>query len=137
MKEEDRKIIEEIMDGMRCSHNFKCVENGFEMLCKAQECELETHLECLECNRLLPCLFTLKVDKMVFCQCPLRVYIGNKIMEQAMIKIGGTVRHKSRIDGGKYEYCCVLRIESSDVIESYRSIISTESERSQNNFKDQ
>jgi len=54
-----------------------------------------------------------------------------------MIKIGGTVRHKSRIDGSKYQYCYVLRIESSDVIESYRSIISTESERFQNNFKDQ
>ena len=54
-----------------------------------------------------------------------------------MIKIGGTVRHKSRIDGSKYQYCYVIRIESSDVIESYRSIIITESERSQNNFKDQ
>jgi hypothetical protein len=78
MKEEDRKKIEEIIEGMHCSKNFNCVENGFEGLCKAKECGLENYLECLEYNLICPCLFMLKVDRIVFCQCPLRVYIAKK-----------------------------------------------------------
>lgn len=79
MKEEDRKKIVEIIDGMHCPKNFKCVENGFELLCKVKECGLEHCLECLECNQILPCLFMVKVDKIAFCLCPLRVFIAKKI----------------------------------------------------------
>ncbi|MBW1766562.1 MAG: hypothetical protein JRI43_04940 [Deltaproteobacteria bacterium] len=42
--------------------------------------------------------------------------------ERAMIKIDGTVRHKSRIDEGKYQGCYVLGIESPDIIESCRPV---------------
>ena len=81
IKEEDRKKIQEIIDRMHCSKNFECIENGFESLCKAKECGLENYLECLECNLISPCSFMLKVDKIVFCQCPLRLYIEKKIKE--------------------------------------------------------
>ena len=38
--------------------------------------------------------------------------------ESTMIKIDGAVRHKTRIDKGKYQDCYLLGIESSDIIES-------------------
>ena len=38
--------------------------------------------------------------------------------ERAMIKIDGTVRRKTRIEKGKYQGCCLLGIESPDIIES-------------------
>jgi hypothetical protein len=82
MKEEYRKKIEEIIDGIRCPDNFKCVEGGFERLCKATECGLEYHLECLETNRMFPCKFELLLDNLRFCQCPLRVFIAKNINEE-------------------------------------------------------
>ena len=38
--------------------------------------------------------------------------------ERTMIKIDGTVRHKSKIDEGKYTGCYILGIESPDIIET-------------------
>jgi hypothetical protein len=78
-KEEYRKKIQEIIDKIHCPKNFECIENGFERLCKAKECGLENYLECLESNLIFPCSFMLNVDKTIFCQCPLRVYIEKKI----------------------------------------------------------
>jgi len=38
----------------------------------------------------------------------------------AMIKVDGTVRHKTLIKEGKYRDCYILGLESPDIIESYR-----------------
>ena len=78
MREEDRKIIEEIMDGMRCPKEFQCVESGFERMCKAKDFGLESYLECLDEHPNV-CLFSLSFGEGHFCQCPLRVYLSKKL----------------------------------------------------------
>ncbi len=40
----------------------------------------------------------------------------------AIIKVQGTVRHKSKIREGKYEGCYILGIESPDIIEGWKSL---------------
>ncbi len=39
-----------------------------------------------------------------------------------MIKVDGTVRHKSKIEEGKYKDCYILGIESLDIIDSCNPI---------------
>ncbi|MFC1535204.1 hypothetical protein ACFL7M_17790 [Thermodesulfobacteriota bacterium] len=79
MKEEVRKKIEEIIDGINCPKDFKCVEGGFERLCKTSDIGLEQSLVCLECQQLLQCQFAVKYDKTYFCQCPVRVYLAKNL----------------------------------------------------------
>ena len=78
MKDEDRKRIEEIMGGMRCPKDFKCVNSGFEEMCKARDFGLEKFLDCLEADPG-ECSFALPFGHSHFCQCPLRVYIFKKL----------------------------------------------------------
>lgn len=40
----------------------------------------------------------------------------------AIIKVQGTVRHKTKIGDGKYEGCYILGIESPDIIEGWQTI---------------
>jgi len=60
MKEEDRRRIEEIVDGMQCPKDFQCVESGFEHMCKG-------------------CPFSLSFGEGHFCRCPLRVYLSKNL----------------------------------------------------------
>ena len=78
MKEEDKKMIEEIIGGMQCPKNFKCAEGGFEDLCKATDIGLENFLNCLEKNPA-DCPFALSYGLRYLCQCPLRVYLAKKL----------------------------------------------------------
>jgi len=78
MKEEDRKKIEEIVDGMQCPKDFICVESGFERMCQAKDFGLESYLECLDDNPQ-GCPFSLSFGEGHFCQCPLRVYLSKKL----------------------------------------------------------
>lgn len=78
MKEEDKKRIEELIAGMQCPKDFKCIDSGFENLCKAKDFGLENYLECLEHNPH-GCKFALRFGDGYFCQCPLRVYLNKKL----------------------------------------------------------
>ena len=50
MKDDEMKKIEEIMAGMKCPKNFKCAENGFEHLCRAEDFGAKDYLDCFENN---------------------------------------------------------------------------------------
>lgn len=78
MKEAYKNLIEEIMPGMQCSKNFTCVESGFENLCKARYCRNENYLECLEPNPE-SCEYALPNSSGYLCQCPLRIYLREKL----------------------------------------------------------
>jgi hypothetical protein len=78
MKEEEKRIIEEIMAGMQCPKGFRCAESGFEILCKAKDFGLDRYLECLEPDPQ-SCSFAIAYGSVFFCQCPLRVYLGKKM----------------------------------------------------------
>ena len=78
MRDEDRKKIEEIMDGMRCPKGFACAENGFENLCRAEDIGLDKCLQCLEGNPRA-CPFAMPYGSAHYCQCPLRVYLAQKL----------------------------------------------------------
>ena len=78
MKDDDRKRIEEMTGNIKCPKNFKCVESGFENLCKAKDFGLDDYLECLE-EDPQKCKFALSFGNGYFCQCPLRVYLAKKL----------------------------------------------------------
>jgi len=78
MKDDDRKRIEEMTGNIECPKNFKCVESGFENLCKAKDFGLDAYLECLE-EDPQKCKFALPFGNGYFCQCPLRVYLAKKL----------------------------------------------------------
>jgi hypothetical protein len=78
MDEEIRKTIEEIMGQLQCPKNFKCAESEFEVLCKVKRIGLGNHLECLEQNPS-QCKFASPFRNCYLCQCPIRVYIFEKL----------------------------------------------------------
>lgn len=78
MKEEDKKKIEEIMQGLKCEKNFSCANSGFEILCKAEDIGLDNYLECLESDPQ-ECNFALSFGYRFMCQCPIRGYLAKKL----------------------------------------------------------
>ncbi len=78
MTEIDKKKIKEIMDGMECRKDFKCAESGFEKLCRAEDIGIEGFLICLE-EKNNTCNFAFSFGNKIFCNCPLRVYLGKKL----------------------------------------------------------
>ncbi len=78
MKDEDRRKVEEIMDGMQCTKNFKCAESGFKHLCSSKDFGVENYLDCLEENPSA-CPFALSFGYSHLCQCPLRVFLAKKL----------------------------------------------------------
>ena len=81
MMKQDRKRIQQIIDGMQCPKNFICVESEFEDLCRARDFGDEKSLQCLE-EISPPCPFAGVYDygfEMRFCRCPLRVYIARHL----------------------------------------------------------
>jgi hypothetical protein len=78
MRDEDLEKIEELIGGMHCPKDFRCVESGFERLCKAKDVGLDHHLVCLEAGGF-QCRFALVVERDYYCGCPLRVYIARHL----------------------------------------------------------
>jgi hypothetical protein len=79
--QQDRKRIQDIIEGMQCPKNFKCVESEFEDLCRARDFGDEKSLQCLE-ETSPPCPFAGVYNygfEMRFCRCPLRVYIAKHL----------------------------------------------------------
>ena len=66
------------MGGMQCPKGFKCVDSGFERLCKAKDQGLPNYLDCLEENPD-SCTFALPFGYGHLCRCPLRVYIAKRL----------------------------------------------------------
>lgn len=78
MKEEFKKKIDEIMAGIQCPKDFKCVSTDLNQLCKARDIGLYNYLECLEANRK-GCPFAFSFGDRYFCHCPLRMYLAKKL----------------------------------------------------------
>ena len=78
MKKRHREAIEEIMSTIKCPKDFICYRSGFEKLCKAKDIGMESFLECLE-DKPIKCHLTLYVNDVLYCQCPLRVFISKKL----------------------------------------------------------
>ena len=85
MKEEDREKIDEILGEMRCPKDFKCVDSGFEDLCKARDFGADEQLLCLE-DKSVQCPFAVECDwgiRLRFCRCPLRIYLARNLEKQS------------------------------------------------------
>jgi hypothetical protein len=78
MEQDYMKVIEDIIDGIRCPKDFACYKMGFENLCKAKDFGLSDFLECLEKDPE-GCKFSVPYGSWYLCQCPLRVYIAKKL----------------------------------------------------------
>jgi hypothetical protein len=78
MEQGHENDLKDIMAGLMCHKGFKCYKSGFELLCKAQDVELESHLVCGE-ERPHECHFSWNCDPAYYCTCPVRVYIAKKL----------------------------------------------------------
>jgi len=74
--------IRGIMARMKCPKSFKCVESGFQDLCKAEDFGDENSLLCRE-GPYPQCAFALSTDSsgqgIAFCRCPLRVHLSREL----------------------------------------------------------
>jgi hypothetical protein len=78
MREAYRLKIKEILGEMSCPKDFRCVDSGFQAVCRAEDVGSDCFLRCLEddpqgCPFAAPCRGT------VYCECPLRVFICKKL----------------------------------------------------------
>ena len=78
MEQDLEKKINEIIENFKCPKGFSCCTEGLEKLCKAEELGPDLLLECLEENPT-SCSFSLHFDSRYYCECPLRIYIANKL----------------------------------------------------------
>jgi hypothetical protein len=78
VEQDHKKEIENIIGQMRCPKDFVCYKSGLEVLCKAQDVGMESHLVCLE-GHPRKCKFSVAFRSSYFCICPLRVYIAKKL----------------------------------------------------------
>lgn len=78
MEKDYKREIEEIIGGMTCPKDFLCYKSGLDSLCKTTYFGLDKYLECLEENPT-ECKFSLLNEDKYICQCPLRVYIAEKL----------------------------------------------------------
>ena len=78
MLEKYKTEIRKIIGQNKCAKGFACYESGFKILCKAKDIGIDSFLECLE-RRPNACEFSFPFALMYLCQCPLRVYIANKM----------------------------------------------------------
>jgi hypothetical protein len=78
MEQDNMKMIEDIIDGIKCPKDFKCYKMGFENLCEAKDLGLSNFLRCLEKNPQ-ECKFSTPYGPWYLCECPLRIYIAKKL----------------------------------------------------------
>jgi hypothetical protein len=78
MEQEHERRIEEIIGDLRCSKDFKCYNSGYTDLCKAEDVGAPSFLVCLE-KHPRHCKFSLYVEKMYLCECPLRLYLAKEM----------------------------------------------------------
>ena len=70
--------VQKIMASMDCPCGFECYKSGFQKMCRAEYHGLDDFANCLEGADTI-CKFRLPFGFGVFCTCPLRVYIANKL----------------------------------------------------------
>lgn len=78
LNKEDQKRLEEIMGQLKCSKDYSCYRLGFKKLCKMKETAEGRLYECLE-KSPDECIFSVPYGYAHFCNCPLRIYIANKL----------------------------------------------------------
>ena len=60
------------------SRDVQCYTSPFDVLCKAEDIGIESHVRCLEENSQV-CQFSVPFGYAHFCQSPLRIYICKKL----------------------------------------------------------
>ena len=70
--------VEEIIDGLKCPKDFSCYTSEFKSLCRARDVGLESFIACLASDSI-ECKFSIQFGGLIFCQCPLRVYIAKNL----------------------------------------------------------
>jgi len=78
MEQDYEKLLRETIGDLECPRGFKCITEGLEKLCEAEELGPDLLVECLEENPSA-CLFSLHFGNRYYCECPLRIYICKKL----------------------------------------------------------
>jgi hypothetical protein len=78
MEQDLEKELKKIIGDLECPKGFKCCTEGLEKLCKAKKLGPDLLLECLE-ESPSACQFSLHFGDRYYCECPLRIYIAEKL----------------------------------------------------------
>jgi hypothetical protein len=74
LKDENHRRLEVLKACTQCLKAFRCIECGFEDLCKAKDIGIDDHLVCIEENEP-QCNFAFPFGGSLICSCPVRVYV--------------------------------------------------------------
>jgi len=80
MKQDDKTVIEEIINELVCPKNIKCNKTKLNDLCRAEDIGLESFILCLTKNPK-ECTCSFSFGGSYFCNCPPRVYISKKFQK--------------------------------------------------------
>jgi hypothetical protein len=78
VKRVDQEKINEILGRTQCPNDFRCINSGFENLCKANDIGLDDYLECLE-EENFKCPFVISFGSGYLCKCPMRIYLAKEL----------------------------------------------------------
>ena len=76
MEHFDKEHIRGILGNLECDNELKCVESGFEELCKARDFGSDSFLTCLEEDPRCSFASTFAYGRL--CKCPVRMHILKK-----------------------------------------------------------
>ncbi|MFC1490326.1 hypothetical protein ACFL6K_03860 [Candidatus Latescibacterota bacterium] len=74
MKKDIHINLDELKCETECPQNLKCLDSGFENLCKCRDIGVEDFLECLEPKETL-CDFKMAFGNGYICKCKIRLFI--------------------------------------------------------------
>ena len=86
MEQDVKKEIGAIIGNLKCPKDFRCYKSGYKNLCKAKDIGLRHYLICLE-EDPPSCTFSVLMEGLYFCQCPLRIYIAKRLWKSTADRI--------------------------------------------------
>ena len=78
MEQDLKKEVQKIIDHSFCLKDFSCYKLEFEAFCQARDVGLHSFVECLT-EAPLDCPFSIRLEALSYCKCPLRVYICKEL----------------------------------------------------------
>jgi hypothetical protein len=84
MREDLKRIAGDIAGSVHCASDYRCAAGGVEGLCEAYEFPFRQFLKCS--GGPSECPFRMPFNHDGICQCPLRLYLVEKLAEHSCVE---------------------------------------------------
>ena len=78
LKRKIEEDIGEIIHDLKCPRDFTCYSSNFKKVRRVKDVGLDSFVACLA-PEATECKFSIQFGGLIFCQCPLRVYIAKNL----------------------------------------------------------